>query len=105
MTATGAVLRGHMMVTLPVAAAMACGFLIGRFVVQSPQGGVGLLAGTAVAWLLWSFQVPRWRDWVEANGISPEAVQRLAVRTGLLWPRGSLMERTEFRRRDGRRGW
>jgi hypothetical protein len=65
----------------------------------------GVSVGTSVAWAWWSFAIPRWRDWVEDSGLAPGDVQDLAVRVGLLWPVGSRFERTEFPRRDGRRGW
>jgi hypothetical protein len=65
----------------------------------------GAMIGGVIAWPWWAWSVPRWRDWVEDHGLKPEDVQELAVKTGLLWPEGSLSERTEFRRRDGRRGW
>ena len=66
---------------------------------------LGVVFGALIAWVWWSFAVPRWRDCVEARGLRPDDVQTLAVQTGLIWPRGSWPERTEFRRRDGRRGW
>ena len=102
MTATRAVLVGHLRVTLPVVAVIVAGLLAGRWYGSARLGGLG---GFAVGWLTWSFLVPRWRDWVQDHGLVPEDVQALAVRTGLLWPKGSFVERTEFRRRDGRRGW
>jgi hypothetical protein len=66
---------------------------------------MGLIIGSVVAWPVWSFLMPRWRDWVEDSGLKGDDVQRLAVVTLLLWPKGSLFERTEFRRRNGKRGW
>jgi hypothetical protein len=67
-------------------------------------GVPGVLAGGAVAWRWWSWQVPRWRDWVAERCAPVDAVQQLAVRTSLVWPKGSFMARTELRRRDGHRG-
>ena len=66
---------------------------------------VGVGIGTRVAWIWWSFAIPRWRDWVEDSGLAPSDVQDGAVRVRLLWPAGSKFERTGFPRRDGRRGW
>ena len=102
MTASRAVLVGHLRVTLPVLVVIFAGVALGRCCGSARLGGLG---GFAVGWLTWSFLVPRWRDWVEDQGIAPEDVESRAVRSGLLWPRGSFVERTEFRRRDGRRGW
>lgn len=65
----------------------------------------GLFVGSLIGWPVWSFLVPRWRDWVEDSGLKGDDVQRLAALTFLLWPEGSLFERTEFKRRNGKRGW
>ena len=67
---------------------------------------LGLLIGVLnlVAWPCWSHLVPRWRDWVEDKGLTPGEVQALAVSTGLIWPKGPVFERTEFKRRNGERG-
>ncbi len=100
-----AVRRGHLTVTLPVLATIAAGFLLGQFLLTPPRGGVGIVLGALVAWPVWSYQIPRWRDWVVASGLAPGDVEPLAVRTGLLWPRGSFFERTEFRRKNGAKGW
>lgn len=49
--------------------------------------------------------MPRWRDRVEDSGLTGDDIQRLGVLTFLLWPEGSLFKRTEFKRRNGKRGW
>ncbi|MBV8757600.1 MAG: hypothetical protein JO257_10005 [Deltaproteobacteria bacterium] len=102
MTASRAVLIGHLRVTLPVVVLCVAGIVVGRLCGATRLGGLG---GIAVGWLAWSFLVPRWRDWVEDQGLAPDDVYPLALRSYLVWPRGSFIERTEFRRRDGRRGW
>jgi len=102
MTGSRAILVGHLRVTLPVLVVIFAGVVFGRWFGSARLGG---LAGVAVGWVTWSFLVPRWRDWVQDQGLAPEDVQSRAVRSGLLWPKGSFVERTEFRRRDGRRGW
>src|SRR3569623_1739646 len=101
MTAGRAVVSGHLRVTVSVVALIVAGGAIGR---ANGYRNPGFLAGVALAWLWWSWQVPRWRDWVTARGAPVAAVQRLAVRTMLVWPKGSLMGRTALRRRDGTRG-
>ena len=80
--------------------------VLGWLVSGKPAGGViGLVLGVLPGWLWWSYSIPRWRDWLEDNGISEASVYDLAVRTDLVFPRGSVFEATEFRRRDGSRGW
>ena len=107
-----AVIIGHIFVTLPVALIIGAGCFAGYLATTGAPLWlmvIGItfaaLLFTAFAWLYWSFAVARWRDWIEDQGIAPGEVDELAVRTGLIWPEGSEYERTEFRRRDGRRGW
>ena len=65
------------------------GFLIGILVL--------IIIGPLVGWLWWSFSVPRWRKWVLRNGVPEDKLQKWAVSTGLVWPKGSVFEKTEFR--------
>jgi hypothetical protein len=100
-----AVAHGHLTVTLPVVGVIAfCGF-IGWLLNGVGALFIGLIVGSVIAWPFWSFLMPRWRDWVEDSGLTGDDVQRLAVLTFLLWPKGSLFERTEFKRRNGKRDW
>ena len=64
-----------------------------------------LLVGIVPGWVWWSFAVPRWRDWVQDQGLAEPSIYRLAVNLGLVFPKGTFLENTEFRRRDGTRGW
>ncbi len=100
-----AVARGHLTVTLPVLVIIAVAGFVGRLFGGTGGLFLGIIVGAVLAWPCWSFLVPRWRDWVEGKGIAPEDVQSLAASTGLLWPRGSFFERTECRRKSGKRGW
>jgi len=100
-----AVAHGHLTVTLPVVLVIALFGFIGWLLNGVGALLMGLIIGSVVAWPVWSFLMPRWRDWVEDSGLKGDDVQRLAVVTLLLWPKGSLFERTEFRRRNGKRGW
>ena len=56
-----------------------------------------IIIGTAVGWLWWSFSVPRWRRWAHQNGAPEDRLQKWAIITGLVWPKGWDMEKTEFR--------
>lgn len=44
------------------------------------------IAAVAPAWMWWSRAVRRWRNWTVKRGIASEALEKLAVRTGLVWP-------------------
>ena len=100
-----AVAYGHLTVTLPVVGIIALFCFIGWVLNGVGALFIGLIVGSVIAWPFWSFLMPRWRDWVEDAGLTGDDVQRLAVMTFLLWPQGSLFERTEFKRRNVKRGW
>jgi hypothetical protein len=63
------------------------------------RGGWWLLlfVGFILAWCWWSFTVPRWRRWALGRGAPPDKLQRLAAQTGLVWPKGWVFEKTEFK--------
>lgn len=105
MTGRQAVWRGHRWVSLPALAIMGAGGLVGWLLASGAGALLGLVVAVAPAWLWWSYAVPRWRDWLEDMGIPESDVYRLAVGTGLVFPRGFFFEGTEFRRRDGTHGW
>jgi len=65
------------------------GFLVGILVL--------IITGPLLGWLWWSFSVPRWRKWALRNGVPEDKLQKWAVSTGLVWPKGSVFEKTEFR--------
>ena len=100
-----AVLRGHVTVTLPVVLILGVTPVVGGIMAGWQGALLGAFSGSLFAWPWWSFAVPRWRDWVVDHGVRPSDVQQLAEAVGLLWPQGSWLERTEFRRRDGSKGW
>ncbi len=56
-----------------------------------------LALSLVAAWSWWSFSVPRWRLWAYERVQSTGALQWWALATGLVWPRGSVFERTEFK--------
>jgi hypothetical protein len=99
-----AVLIGHAVVSVP--AVLLLGITMFSFAALG-HGTLtgGFFVGVVPAWLWWSFVVPRWRDWVVDHDLDVDAVQSIAVATGLLWPRGFFLEKTELRRRDGKKGW
>jgi hypothetical protein len=66
-----------------------------------PLGVFALFSGGFVAaWVYWSFAIPRWRRWARRRGAPAEELQRLAVEANLVWPKGSIFEKTEFRVHD-----
>ncbi|MEW6401972.1 MAG: hypothetical protein AB1649_09240 [Chloroflexota bacterium] len=61
---------------------------------------VPTLIGIVLAWVWWSFSVPRWRRWALRNGIPTEKLQKWGVIAGLVWPKGWIFEKTEFKLKD-----
>ena len=52
-----------------------------------------------LGWAWWSFALPRWRIWAYERVESTGEVHVRALASGLVWPRGSFPERTEFQSR------
>jgi hypothetical protein len=105
LTPTKAVVIGHRQASLPALAIIGAVGLAGDLLFGRAALVPSLLVGIAPGWLWWSYAVPRWRDWVETQGLDEAAIYSTAVNYGLVFPKGFLLESTEFRRRDGTRGW
>jgi hypothetical protein len=101
LSAGRAVMYGHLTVNLPVIFIIGLGGLLGYFY-KGPAGvWIGLLLGILPAWLWWSAVIPRWREWAKLRGADELQTQRLGERSGLVWPKGSVFEKTEFKIRKG----
>ena len=92
-----AVLVGTLVVNVPV-----LGFLFGPGFAATRLGYESLFlyifgASFFIAWGWWSVSLPRWRLWAYQRVKSTGEVHSRALAAGLVWPRGSLPERTEFR--------
>jgi hypothetical protein len=92
-----AVLVGTLVVNVPV-----LGFLFGPGFAATRLGYESLFlyifgASFFIAWGWWSISLPRWRLWAYQRVKSTGEVHSRALAAGLVWPRGSLPERTEFR--------
>lgn len=92
-----AVSTGHLFVTLPVIAIMVAGFLIADHWRGSYWAFAPAFSGFVIAWLWWSIAVPLWRDWARRRGADEEETQTLGVRSGLVWPKGFFLEKTEIK--------
>ncbi len=91
-----AVALGHLVVNLPVLVIMLGFAFIGLAFI--PKFWLILfVVGFVLAWLWWSFAVPRWRRWALRHGAQPDRLQKLGAMTGLVWPKGSVFEKTEFK--------
>jgi hypothetical protein len=92
-----AILIGQLIVNVPAVFIMTAAAFLGVFVVPWE---FALLSGGLLAWIWWSFSVVRWRNWAIRKGNDPARLEKLAVRTGLTWPRGSRFEKPEFRSKN-----
>ena len=90
-----AILVGQFIVNLPAVAIMITVLFLGSLIAPWE---LSLITGSLLAWIWWSYTVPRWREWALDRGIDPDRLQKFAFRTGLTWSKGSLFERTEFRK-------
>lgn len=95
-----AVLIGHVWVTGPCLAIIAAGAFVGWWIFGIAGALMAFPQAIAPAWLWWSFFVPRWRRWAHRKGADPDATQEMAAVTGLVWPKGFFLEKTEFRLKD-----
>jgi hypothetical protein len=96
LTPERAVSMGHLVVNLPVLSIIALGGLLAYLLKGPAWTALGILLGIIPAWLWWSFMIPRWREWAKNQGADEEQTQYIGQRSGLVWPRGSVFEKTEF---------
>jgi len=97
LTPIRAVVIGQLVVNVPVLTIIILGFVIGRIWLSPAAAILFFPVGIALAWLWWSATVPRWREWARIQGADVQETQRIAQMTGLVWPKGSVFEKTEFR--------
>jgi hypothetical protein len=95
-----AVFLGHLLVNAPVVVIVSVWSMVGYILRGMPVALLYLFIGALLAWLWWSATVPRWRRWAKRRGADEERTQRLAQQTGLVWPKGFFLEKSEFRARN-----
>ena len=99
-----AVFLGHLFVTLPGMILIYGCSLFGQAYMPDTVW-VSLLVGFFGAWGWYSFSISRWRRWALARVDQPAHLQNLAELTGLLWPKGSVFEKREFKEgQDNKKG-
>lgn len=95
MSPAAAVAIGTLVVNVPVIAIL---FGISLLGIQSGFSvPLTLLVALLLGWFWWSLTVPRWRLWAYQRVSSTRALQKWALAAGLVWPRGSIPERTEIK--------
>jgi hypothetical protein len=101
LTPEEAVRRGQLLINVPISFIFVIGPIIGALLGSIEVALIGFVSCFILGWLWWSFSVPRWRDWAKRNGADESRTQMLAQsgRGPLVWPKGHLLEKTEFRPR------
>jgi hypothetical protein len=107
-TVDQAIIRGHIMVNVP-AMLVLFGCPVGAMYAVN-QGhipgwsiGVAFLAGVILAWLVWGFMITRWRIWAFAQVRNVHELKKRAIQDKLIWPEGSVFEKTEIRTQEDTR--
>ena len=59
--------------------------------------GVAFAGGFVLAWLYWSVMITKWRIWAFENVDNPITLKHAAIAEKLIWPDGSIFEKTEIR--------
>lgn len=59
----------------------------------------GLILGFGLAWAWWSYEIVKWRIWAYENTKKTDwnSLKQRAISQKLIWPDGSIFEKTEFR--------
>jgi len=79
------------------------GTVIGLTVIQANIAAsffISTVIGIIVDWLWWSYSIPRWRRDALKQGADANELQAAGEATLLLWPKGSIFEKTEFKVKD-----
>src|ERR1035437_1663630 len=90
-----AILVGHLCVTGGVFIVVGVTIFVCR-VFDLLSYPAAIVVGAIVAWPWWSLTVPKSRRWALERGADAEELQKVGVRTGLVWPKGCLFEKTEI---------
>ena len=94
-----AIIIGWLVVNIPALAIMLIVLFVG-LAIEPRLWWLFLSIGFILGWTWWSHSVPRWRRWAHRRGANPDRLQKWAVITGLVWPKGSRFERTERQLKD-----
>jgi len=91
-----AVVIGHLVITVAVMILMAAFVVVGRLFFPKYWVWIFLL-GFALDWLYCSLAILFWRRWAMGRVADTERFQKLAVATFLIAPKGSFLEKLEFK--------
>lgn len=94
-----AILMGYLFVNIPVGLLIAGPMLVvAKYVSRPGPWWIAVLPGGFIlAWLWWSVVIPKWRLWAYERVQDIGELKRSAVDAQLLWPDGSIFQKTEIK--------
>ena len=103
-TVDAAIKRGQFIINAPVFAILFVPAIICYYLSKKhffPEWSIGVAMGTdfILAWLYWSIMITKWRLWAFENVNNITELKIRAINEKLIWPDGSIFEKTEIRTR------
>src|SRR5690606_8381098 len=98
----GAILIGHLWITLPIVLIMGAFPILAVYLVSidliSAWGiAVVFAIGFGFAWLYWSYFITKWKVWAFENVRNVHELKRKAIENSLIWRDDVFFEKTEIR--------
>jgi hypothetical protein len=107
-TVDQAITRGHVMVNVPAmlflfGCPVGAIYAVNQGLIPGWSIGVVFLVGVILACLVWGFMVTRWRIWAFTQVRNVHELKKRAIQEKLIWPEGSVFEKTEIRTQEDTR--
>ncbi len=100
LTIEQAIKRGFFFVNLPVFLIIALPLFIAGILPESwnlnPIVGLAIIPSIIMAWVWWSWSLPKWRLWAVKKVDDIELLFNKAVEAQLMWPVGHFFQKTEI---------
>lgn len=109
-TVEKAILKGHLIINVPVVAIMIVVPIIGFYlafqnVLPYWTGPVSIGLAFGLAWLYWSIMITKWRLWAFENVRNVHELKKRAIQEKLIWADNSIFEKTEIRISADKKKW
>jgi hypothetical protein len=94
--------RGQLVVNVPVFVLMfgtmgSFVFLLAKSLIPPYLVFLSIVGSPLVGWIYWSFAITRWRIWAFSQVDNVHELKERAIIGKLIWPDGSIFEKTEIR--------
>jgi hypothetical protein len=109
-TVDEALKKGQRMINYPVFAIQMVGFGVGYYLTTFPAfpqwiALIVFILGFTGAWLYWSFNITKWKLWAFKNVDDVYDLKYRAIKGKLIWPDGSIWEKTEIWSAADKKKW